>query len=166
MKTIFSTALRQTLLKFVIETMAVLLYPLRRVFAVRSFPYTHAQLRNLRRGSLGYAVATHLDARNLRLLRGYESHDVKHLLFGYEMDALGEVRLQLFLFGARRRSLEGWGMLLFGLTLFPDYWAVWLADYERGRRLSGTDASLDFAYLLPLPLHQAQAEVGLPVPLF
>ena len=157
---------RQHLLKALIEGVAVVLYPLRKLLANRPFPYTHAELRQLPNGSLGYAVAAHLDARRLQLLRGYEPHDVKHLLFGYDMNALGEVRLQLFLFGARRRSLEGWGMLLAGGLLFPDYWALWLSDYERGRRLRTHDSALNFGYLLPLPLHEAQAEVGLPMPLF
>lgn len=97
------------------------------------FPYTHAWLRLLPKHTLGYQTAHFLDERKFRLMKFYESHDFKHVLFSYEMDAEGELRLQFFLYGNGSRSIATLGCMLLGYLLMPEYKTLFRQDVAWGR---------------------------------
>ena len=139
---------------------------LRAQFPRPDFPYTHADLRELPLGSLGKTVADYMDERGYTLLRGYEQHDIKHVLFGYDMDAAGEVRLQAFRVGFGQFGVPMLGTLLFGAVFLPDYWRLLWTDFKRGRRAKKYAKHLNYKHLIPLPLHIAQARMGAPVVFF
>jgi len=91
-------------------------------------------LRQLPAGTLGREIATTLDQHGLRLIPGYENHDLKHVLLGYGMTAEDELKLKAFLFGNGDHSLSGFGLLALAL-LTPELWPELTRHYRRGRRL-------------------------------
>jgi hypothetical protein len=133
---------------------------IRRFYKLQPFPFSHEQLRLMPAGSLGWTVARYLDNRGFELVEAYEIHDIKHLLYGYEMTAEGEVRLQCFLFGTGNYSLPVLGTMALGFVLMPDMWLHFAFDLLRGR-FSGCVADPNFNHILPLPLHDAQKEAGI-----
>ena len=91
-------------------------------------------LRELKRGTLGKAIADSLDARGLTLVPGYESHDLKHTLLGFGMTPEDEVRMQAFMIGNRNYSVPSFLIFGFGAVLLPDLWPTLRTDFENGRR--------------------------------
>ena len=91
-------------------------------------------LRECGAGSLGKEVADILDRRGLTLVPGYESHDLKHALLGFDMNAEGEVRMQAFMIGNGNHSVPSFAIFIFGAALLPDLWQTFLADFREGRR--------------------------------
>jgi ubiquinone biosynthesis protein Coq4 len=66
------------------------------------------------------------------LIGGFESHDLKHVLLGYEMTPVDEIRMQAFLFGNGCNSLVSFGFLLYGIILLPDQWSIFYSDFKMG----------------------------------
>jgi hypothetical protein len=130
------------------------------------FGYTQADLGALPLGSLGRTVADSLAAQGHTLLEGYENHDFEHLLFGYDMDLVGEVRLQAYLLGAGYWGKYGLILLLFAGSAMPDYWRVFRRDYTLGRKIYGNNKHLIIRELVAMPFHEAQAVAGLPIRLY
>ena len=92
-------------------------------------------LRECAAGSLGKEVADILDRRGLTLVPGYESHDLKHALLGFDMNAEGEVRMQAFMIGNGNHSVPSFAIFIFGAALLPDLWQTFLADFREGKRV-------------------------------
>ena len=92
------------------------------------------QLHKLRKGTLGKETANSLDRNNLHLIAGFESHDLKHVLLGYEMTPVDEIRLQAFMLGNRNYTFPCFAILTFGMVLLPCKWPILLKDFKKGRR--------------------------------
>ena len=90
-------------------------------------------LRRCAAGSVGKEIADILDRRGLTLVPGYESHDLKHALLGFDMTAEGEVRMQAFMIGNGNYSVPSFAILIFGAVLLPDLWPTFQADFQEGR---------------------------------
>ncbi|MEM6378199.1 MAG: hypothetical protein AAF705_08295 [Bacteroidota bacterium] len=90
------------------------------------------QLRKLPDGTLGKEIANCLDMHNLCLVPGFESHDMKHVLLGYEMTPEDEIRMQAFMIGNGNYSFPSLAIFLFGAVLLPDLWSVFLTDFKKG----------------------------------
>lgn len=93
-----------------------------------------AELCNLPEGSLGKDIANCLDENGLRLIPKFESHDLKHVLLGYKMTPIDEIRLQAFMLGNGNWSIPSIAIMLFGATLLPGRWPVFFQDFKNGRR--------------------------------
>jgi ubiquinone biosynthesis protein COQ4 len=105
--------------------------------------------------------------------RTRDAHDLWHVLTGYGTDSLGEASLVAFSY-AQTRSL-GWAFIAVGAALKsrsarqPDgtqpypYARTILEGYRRGRRAAWF-AGHDYRALLPLPLEDARARLGLTAP--
>lgn len=132
----------------------------RKFYHLTPFPFSHESLRRMPHGSLGWVVARYLDNRGFELVEDYEIHDIKHILYGYEMTAEGEVRLQCFLFGTGNYSLPVLGTMALGFVLMPDMWLHFAFDLLRGR-FSGCVADPNYDHILRLPLADAQKEAGI-----
>lgn len=85
-------------------------------------------------GTLGHDIARCLRDHRLDLVPGYESHDLKHVLLGFEMTPEGETRLQAFMLGNGNRTIPCVAILAFGAVLMPELWAALLAEYRRGKK--------------------------------
>lgn len=92
------------------------------------------KLRHYSVGTLAHDMAKCLDDRGLRLVPKFESHDLKHVLLGYEMTPVDEIRMQAFMLGNRNHSLPCFAILAFGMLLLPDEWATFYDDFKRGRK--------------------------------
>ncbi|WP_341902561.1 hypothetical protein [Fluviicola taffensis] len=91
------------------------------------------RLRKLPEGTLGYDIAKCLDQNQLTLVPKYESHDMKHVLLGYEMTPLDEIRMQAFMLGNGNYSFPCFAILAFGIILLPDKWTSFYKDFKKGR---------------------------------
>ncbi|MBX0293098.1 hypothetical protein K3G63_21820 [Hymenobacter sp. HSC-4F20] len=93
-----------------------------------------AALSQLPQGSVGQALAECLLARELTLVPGFESHDLKHVVLAYELEPVGEIRLQAFMLGNGNWTLPSLLIFLFGFVLLPQHWAVFRQDFQAGRQ--------------------------------
>jgi hypothetical protein len=146
--------------RLLVGLVGAILPVIRRFYILPRFPFSHNDLRIMPVGSLGWTVARYLDNRGFELVPEYEIHDLKHILYGYEMDAEGEVRLQAFLFGTGNYSLPVLGTVALGMVLMPDHLLHFAFDVLRGR-FSGCDPDPCFDNLLHLPLEEARAIAGI-----
>ncbi len=98
-----------------------------------NWPFSLKEQRQFPDGSLGKEIACALDRQGFDLIPKFESHDAEHVLFGYDMSGLGEIRLQIFLLGNGRYNWVAIGTTLFGLGSFPELTWLFLRDFIRGR---------------------------------
>ena len=153
---------RDNFLNGVLSVASAGLLGLRKYLSIPSkFGYTQADLGALPLGSLGRTVADSLAAQGHTLLKGYENHDFEHILFGYDMSLVGEVRLQAYLLGAGYSGKYGLVLLLFAGVVMPDYWRIFWHDYTLGRKIYGKNKHLVIRDLVTLPFHKAQSIAGL-----
>ncbi|MGI4885807.1 MAG: hypothetical protein ACRYFR_12685 [Janthinobacterium lividum] len=93
-----------------------------------------AALSNLPDGTIGKELANCLLIRNLTLVPGFESHDLKHVVLGYEMEPIGEIRMQAFMLGNGNWTLPSVAIFLFGMLLLPQHWQLYWQDFQLGRQ--------------------------------
>lgn len=90
------------------------------------------ELRNYEQGTLGREVAECLDRHRLKLVPGYESHDLKHVLLGYQMTPVDEIRMQAFMLGNGNITLPSIAIFLYGFILLPYMWNQLFRDFKLG----------------------------------
>ncbi|MBC6697830.1 hypothetical protein [Hymenobacter sp. BT190] len=93
-----------------------------------------AALSQLPEGTVGRELAACLLARDLTLVPGFESHDLKHVVLAYELEPVGEIRMQAFMLGNGNWTLPSFLIFLFGLLLLPQHWRLFRQDYRAGQR--------------------------------
>jgi len=93
-----------------------------------------ASLKGLPTGTVGRELADCLSARQLTLVPGFESHDLKHVVLDYAMEPLGEIRMQAFMLGNGNWTLPSLAIFLFGLLLLPQHWRLFRADFTLGQQ--------------------------------
>ncbi|MBS0032175.1 hypothetical protein ACTJJ0_22510 [Chitinophaga sp. 22321] len=91
-------------------------------------------LKQLPPGTLGNDIAVCLEQHQLRLVPGFESHDLKHVLLGFKMTPEDEIRLQAFMIGNGNYTFASFAILLFGVLLLPDCWLIFIKDWRNGRK--------------------------------
>ena len=69
----------------------------------------------------------------LDFIPGFEEHDMKHLLLGYDVTVPGEIRLSAFEFGTGNRSFMTLAVFLMGIPLAADLWPDLVKDYRHGK---------------------------------
>lgn len=122
--------------------------------------YSHRQLRELPEGTWGRELAKLLDKNNYRLLRNYEHHDAKHVLLGYDMDEVSEVRLQFFFFGNRRYTFPVLSTVTVGMILMPEYWNLFFKEFKKGRSLQEINKH-DIPNMMHLQLSEVRNKMGI-----
>lgn len=90
------------------------------------------QWRACKNGTLGKDVADCLDKHDLRIVPGYESHDLKHVLLDYKMTPVDEIRMQAFMIGNGNLSLPSLAIFLYGFILLPHKWIQLFQDLKLG----------------------------------
>ncbi len=91
------------------------------------------RLQNCPENSLGKSAYQFLTARGLSIFEGYELHDIKHALLGYETNLEGEISLQFFEFGNGNKSLPVVIVLICGIFIKPESIHHFIKAYKRGR---------------------------------
>ncbi|GEP93005.1 hypothetical protein SAMN05660909_04839 [Chitinophaga terrae (ex Kim and Jung 2007)] len=91
------------------------------------------QLDELPAGTLGKDISTCLQANKLDLIPGFGSHDLKHVLLGFKMTALDEIRLQAFMLGNGNITFISLAIFIYGALLLPGKWKIFYQDFKNGR---------------------------------
>jgi hypothetical protein len=91
-------------------------------------------LLQMRPGSFGFALGKHMQKHKLEFIPGFEEHDMKHLLLGYEVTVPGEIRLSAFEYGTGNRSFMTISVFFLGIPLATELWPTLLRDYRHGKR--------------------------------
>jgi ubiquinone biosynthesis protein Coq4 len=113
----------------------------------RAWTLTKDQLRVFPQGSLGKDLANFMDKNDFDMLPYLETHDVYHVLLGYQPTIVEESRLYFFLLGNGKYSIEVINTVLVSLFLLPDYWGDLFQHYRRGKA-SRKMGHWDFRYLM------------------
>lgn len=92
------------------------------------------RLSELPEGTLGKDIANCLNKNGLHLVPGYESHDLKHVLLGFRMTPVDEIRLQAFMIGNGNYSIPSLAIFIFGALFLPELWRKFYQDMQNGRR--------------------------------
>lgn len=98
--------------------------------------YSNKQLKVLENkspGTVGYDLAQLLKENQLTIIPRFEDHDLKHLILGYGMTSMEEIRMQAYLFGNGNWSLFCLVFLASGF-IFPEEWKSFYTEFKKGRR--------------------------------
>ncbi|MFN6076050.1 MAG: hypothetical protein ACK46Y_10820 [Fluviicola sp.] len=82
--------------------------------------------------SVGNSILNMLNENNLDVIPFFENHDLKHLVLGYGMTSVEEIRMQAFLFGNGNRSFSCILFFLSGILL-PSAWNQFYLDFKKGK---------------------------------
>lgn len=85
-------------------------------------------------GTLGADIVKCMDENRIKLVPGFESHDLKHVLLDYKMTPVDEIRMQAFMIGNRNYSPVTFAIFIFGALLLPDEWNTFYQDFKKGRK--------------------------------
>lgn len=118
---------------------------IRRVKTLPLFPYTIGELRAMPAGSLGNGLFHFLEDRQLALLKDYESHDIKHVLLGYDSTEEGEAAMQYFFLGNGARSFPVLITVIITLLIMPEHYSLFRKAYLRGKQTPPVGATDWFA---------------------
>lgn len=115
------------------------------------------KLKELPEGTLGRDIANCLEKNGLRLVPGFESHDLKHVLLDFKMTPVDEIRLQAFMLGNGNHTIASFAIFLFGALLLPDLWPTFLRDFQNGRQSKpiSTWTIEEYAHCQTIALRQA-----------
>ncbi len=84
-------------------------------------------------GTLGKDISDCLLQHGLRELPYYQDHDLKHVLLGFAMTPVDEIRLQAFMIGNGNYSFAAFALFGLGALLLPDEWPAFYRDYLHGK---------------------------------
>lgn len=111
-------------------------------------------------GTLGRALGEFLTRYDLELMPALESHDVFHVLLGYQQTVLDEARMQCCLVGSGRRSLYSLGTVLLAIASYPTHTVDLVRHVLRGRSLANF-SRWDFEVLLGAEVEELRARIGI-----
>lgn len=154
----------KTILKYR-EKLAIHLVEFTKPYYVRWFKknqtawrHSTSSLRRFPEGSLGKSLGDFLAKNNFQLIPKLEDHDVLHVLLDYKTTITGEIKMQFFLLGNRKRSLYALFTAIVGTVLVPERIKDFLKEFSKGRRFAPV-SKWSFEYLLAEPLELLQKQV-------
>jgi len=101
------------------------------------------ELSLLPEGTIGNDIFKMLNNHNLKIIPKFEEHDMKHIILGYSMSSIDEIRMQAYLFGNGNHSISCILFLASGIV-FPEYWNTFYKDYKKGKNaISISNLTLD-----------------------
>lgn len=117
-------------------------------------------LKKYPEGSLGNKLGIFLEENGFTLLPKLEDHDVLHVLLPYKTTITGEIKMQFFLLGNRKRSAYAFFSAVIGMALVPEKLSSFLKEFKKGRQCAPV-SKWDFEHLLSEPLVLLQRQVFL-----
>jgi ubiquinone biosynthesis protein Coq4 len=108
--------------------------------------------------TLGNSLGLFLESKGFELLPKLEDHDVLHVLLNYKTTIAGEVKMQFFLLGNRKRSLYALFTAIIGVVLVPEKWSSFFTAYRKGQRCVNI-SNWDFEHLLCEPIDLLQKQI-------
>jgi len=91
------------------------------------------ELSLLAEGTIGNDVFKMLQQQQLKIIPKFEEHDMKHIILGYSMSSIDEIRMQAYLLGNGHYSIFCVVFLASGM-LFPEHWNSFYKDYKKGKK--------------------------------
>ncbi len=129
-----SSILRMLIGKLIANTKDYLVVrPMQILFPRRRYEQKLQLMRSLSDNTVGNDLARMLDEKGLKLIPGFERHDLNHLILGYGMEPEEELCMQAYLAGNGYYKLHCCLFLSSGLLL-PCLWKTLLAHYKLGKR--------------------------------
>lgn len=119
---------------------------------------TNHSLLGYPNGSLGKALGQFLEKNEFTLLPKLEDHDVLHVLLNYQTTLVGEIKMQFFLLGNRKRSVYALFTALVGILLVPEKIRSFYNEYALGKRCKKVH-KWNFEHLLAEPLGLLQKQI-------
>ena len=98
------------------------------------FKYTQDELEKFPEDTLGSDLAKYLKKMNFSLLKNYERHDCKHILFRYEMDEDGEAGLQFYFLGNGIYTIPVVTSIFAYCLIMPDKWSKYYCEFKKGKQ--------------------------------
>lgn len=91
-----------------------------------------SELENCKEGTIGHEILQILKAHDLKVIPKFEDHDLKHLILGYGMSSIDEIKMQMYLLGNGNYSLS---CILFASSglLFPREWSNFYSEFKKGK---------------------------------
>jgi len=127
-------SIRRQLAESIIEIAKVygVIKPLQFVHSNAHYSAKLEAMRSLPSGTIGSNIAEMLDNEGLKLIPRFENHDLKHLILGYGMSTIDELRMQAYLFGNGNRSVSCM-LFLSSALLLPSSWNTLFQDFKKGK---------------------------------
>lgn len=107
--------------------------PLQFVFPSKPYEQQLERLRSLPRHTVGHDLAKMLDRKGLKLIPGFEKHDLNHLILGYDMEPEAELCMQAYLVGNGHWQPQCF-LFLSSAILLPGLWSRLWVHFNLGRR--------------------------------
>lgn len=107
--------------------------PLQIIFPRKRYEQKLKLMRSLPGHTVGNDLARLLDAKGLKLIPGFERHDLNHLILGYGMEPEEELCMQAYLVGNGYYKLHCC-LFLSSSLLLPCLWKTLLVHYKLGKR--------------------------------
>lgn len=98
------------------------------------FQYSMNDLKNFPKGTIGKDLQEYLKTKGFTLMKNYERHDCKHIIFEYEMDQIGEAKMQFYFLGNGYFSLPVISTILAYSILMPEEWSTFYQEFKKGRK--------------------------------
>jgi hypothetical protein len=129
-----SSLLRTLIGRFIANTKDYLVVrPLQRLFPQRRYEQRLQLMRSLPDHTVGNDLARMLDEKGLKLIPGFERHDLNHLILGYGMEPEEELCMQAYLIGNGYYKFHCC-LFLSSALLLPCLWKTLFTHYQLGRR--------------------------------
>lgn len=107
--------------------------PLQFFFARKSHEQMLERMRSFPESTVGSDLAKMLDDRGLKLIPGFQKHDLNHLILGYDMTPEEELCMQAYLIGNGHWQLQC-VLFLSSACLLPGLWSTLWDHYHLGRQ--------------------------------
>ncbi len=117
--------------------------PMQILFSSKRYEQKLQRMRSLPDHTVGNDLARMLDEKGLKLIPGFERHDLNHLILGYGMGPEEELCMQAYLVGNGYYRFHCCLFLSSGLLL-PCLWKTLFAHYKLGKQ-SKSVSSLSLA---------------------
>ncbi|MEL0653346.1 hypothetical protein V6246_18135 [Algibacter sp. TI.3.09] len=91
------------------------------------------ELEKLQKGTIGYDLNKLLDNNKLKVIPKFENHDLKHIILGYGMTSVEEIKMQAYLFGNGNKNIFCIIFFASGL-IFPEEWNSFYKEYKKGKK--------------------------------
>ena len=129
----------------------------------KAWQQNKSTLKKFPPNTLGNSLGVFLEKEGFGLLPKLEDHDVLHVLLNYKTTIEGEVKMQFFLLGNRKKSSYALFTAIIGILLVPERFNEFLKEFRKGRKCINI-SKWDFEHLLCEPIDLLQKQIfGVPV---
>lgn len=118
------------------------------------------ELSQFPNGTVGRTLYQKMKNQNITFVPYYESHDLKHVLLGYDMEAGQEMQMQAFMFGNSGFSLWYTLITLSFLIWTPEVWSSLPYHYRVGKHCASI-ANWTVEQVAAKNLQELRHEIGL-----